>query len=91
MAGETDIYYWTDRAGVAYCRLRKRGGHWRLEWGHRQPPGGEDFMERGRHETSVQAEAVRLMLDRIRELSPEPDEAERAATRLNQALQETES
>jgi hypothetical protein len=26
-------------------------------------------MERGRHETSVQAEAVRLMLDRIRELN----------------------
>ena len=91
MTSENDIFFWTDRAGVAYCRLRRRGGHWRVEWGHRQPPGGDNFMERGRHETSVQTEAVSLMLDRVRELSTEPDEAERVAIRLTEALAETAS
>jgi hypothetical protein len=91
MTAETDIYFWTDRAGHAYARLRYHGGHWRAEWGYRQPPGGEDFIQQGKHETSVRDDVVQWMLDRIRAVSPEPDEADRVAHKLHAALSEAET
>jgi hypothetical protein len=37
----TEIYVWNDRSRTAYARLRLHDSHWRLEWGRREPPGGE--------------------------------------------------
>jgi hypothetical protein len=86
MADETDIYFWTDRQERAYAVLRRRGGHWRVEWGDREPPGASTFLERGHHESSAREEVVRRLLDRVRDLSGEPDEAARVEQRLREAM-----
>jgi len=88
MTSETDIYFWTDREERAYSRLRHHGGHWRAEWGHRDPPGGDGYLVQGQHETSVREDAVRWMLDHIRAVSIEPGEAERVEAQLRSALAE---
>ncbi|HZT07514.1 MAG TPA: hypothetical protein VFC51_10830 [Chloroflexota bacterium] len=83
---DTTIYFWTDRIGRAYVTLRQRAGHWQIAWGHRDPPGGDNYMEQGKHETSVQDEAVRRTLDHIRALSEEPGEESRVAAALQEAM-----
>lgn len=83
---ETTIYLWTDRHERAYATLRQRAHRWRVEWGYRDPPGSDNYLQQGAYETSVGEEAVRWMLDRIRALSIEPDEVERVAPRLREAL-----
>ena len=83
---ENVIYFWTDRPERAYVTLRTRGSHWRVEWGYRDPPGGPNYLERGHHETSVREDAVRRMLTHIRELSPDPDDAQRIEPELRAAL-----
>jgi len=84
---ETTLYYWTDRPERVYAVLKSKAGHWRVEWGHRDPPGGPHELEQGHHETSVQEEAVRLMLDHIAALSTEPDDAQQIERELRAALQ----
>ncbi len=83
---ETEIYLWTDPRGLAYVSLRFRAGHWQVEWGHRDPPGGDKYLERGKHETSVKDDAVRQMLDQVRAMSEEPGEAKRVEAELRDAL-----
>lgn len=83
---ETEIYLWTDPRGYAYVQLRFRAGHWQVEWGHRDPPGGDKYLERGKHETSVRDEAVRQMLEQIGAMSDVPDEAKRVEKELVEAL-----
>lgn len=88
MTAATDIYDWSDFAETAYCRLRRHGSHWRVEWGRREPPGSDNLVELGRYETSDGAEATRFALAKIRDLSTEPHEAEQAAEALAAALAE---
>lgn len=84
---DTTIYFWTDFPERVYVVLRARAGHWRVEWGYRDPPGGPNYLEQGHHETSVAEDAVRLALEHIRRLSQEPGEAERIEPELRAALQ----
>jgi hypothetical protein len=90
MSGEaaeiTDIYVWNDRARTAYARLRRHAGHLRVEWGRRDPPGGEREMESGRHLTSDPTEALAHLVASIRGLSDDPDDAMRAERALRAAL-----
>lgn len=86
MRDETTIFYWTDRVGRPYARLRVRGGRWRLEWGHRHPPGSDNEVQSGEHVTSAPDEAIRWMHDRVRELSGDPEEAQRMEQKLRAAL-----
>jgi len=86
MDAATEIYLWTDRARTAYARLRAHAGHWRLEWGHRDPPGGDQEMEAGRHLTSDPEDAVEQMGACIRKLSDDPAEAARAERELRETL-----
>jgi hypothetical protein len=88
---ENTIYLWTDRQGCAYARLQRRASHWRVEWGYRDPPGGDTYLAQAEHETSVRAEAVRWLLDRVRAISTEPGELEQLEARLRAALAETEA
>ncbi len=88
---ENTVYFWTDRYGHAYATLRQRAGHWRLEWGYRDPPASDHFVQKGEHLTSVREEAVRLTVERIRALSDEAVDAERSAEKLRDALQIEES
>jgi hypothetical protein len=88
---ETEIFFWTDRAGHAYCDLRLRGGHWHLEWGYRDPPGGDNYMQQGERESSVQADAVAWMLDRVHAMSDEPDERQRVEEKLMESLRAMEA
>lgn len=83
---ETWMYYWTDRAEHAYVLLRQRECHWRVEWGLRDPPGGDKHLEQGVHETSVLDDAIRHMLARVRELAEDPSEAERVEHKLREAI-----
>ncbi len=89
-ATRTTIYHWTDRAEGAYAVLRHGGGHWRLEWGYRDPPGSDNAVQRGEHVTSDREEAVRWMLQQVRGLAGEPDEATRVERELRAALNELE-
>jgi hypothetical protein len=86
----TTIYQWTDREERAYAVLRHGGGHWRLEWGYRDPPGSDNTVQRGEHVTSDREEAVRWMLQQVRRLATEPDEAPRVERELRAALEELE-
>jgi hypothetical protein len=70
---ETSIYVWTDRAEHAYVVMRERGGHWNVEWGYRDPPGSDHYVEHGEHTTSVGSDAARRMCDRVREMSDQPE------------------
>ena len=88
---ENLIYLWTDRYGHAYATLRGRAGHWRLEWGYRDPPASDHYVQKGEHLTSVREEAVRLTVERIRALSGEAIDAERSEEKLRGALQVEES
>jgi hypothetical protein len=85
---ESWVFVWTDREERAYATLRERGGHWELAWGHRDPPGGDNYLARGHHRTSDEAAAVEEMLARVAELGAEPDEAARVRPRLQAALAE---
>lgn len=86
MSETNTMYIWNDRAERTYAQLRQRAGHFRVEWGYRDPPGGDHYIERGHHETSVEDEAVRLMLEHVRSLSDEPHDAEQLARELWAAL-----
>ncbi len=83
----TEIYAWTDRARTAYARLRAHAGHWRLEWGHRDPPGGEREIEAGRHLLSDPEDAVERMVACVRALSDDPADAVRAERELRDLLE----
>jgi hypothetical protein len=85
---ENTIYLWTDRQEHAYAQLQRWASHWRVEWGYRDPPGSDVFLPRAKHETSVRAEAVRWLLDRVRAISTEPGEVEQLEARLRAALAE---
>jgi hypothetical protein len=86
----TELYIWNDRARAAYARLRAHEGHWRLEWGRRDPPGSDEEVQLGEHVTSDPAEAVAQMVACIQQLSPEPDEALRVERELRAVLGLTE-
>jgi hypothetical protein len=88
---ENTIYLWTDRAERVYARLHQRAGHWRVEWGYRDPPGSDTYLPQGHRETSVRDEAVRLMLAHVRQLSDEPYDAEQLARELAEALERAPS
>jgi hypothetical protein len=82
----TYIYVWNDRARIAYARLREHAGHWHLEWGRRDPPGGEREMEIGRHLTSDPTEAVKYLVESIRTLGADPAEATRVERQSRELL-----
>jgi hypothetical protein len=86
----TTIYHWTDREERGYATLRHGGGHWRLEWGYRDPPGSDNTVQHGERVTSDREEAVRWMLQQVGTLSGEPDEATRVGHELRAALAELE-
>jgi hypothetical protein len=88
---DTTIYLWTDREERTYALLRRHAGHWRVAWGHRDPPGGDNYLEQGHRETSVLEEAVRLMLEHVRSLSDDPRDIVRLAQDLRDALQEAQA
>lgn len=88
---ENTIYFWTDRSEHAYARLQSRAGHWRVEWGYRDPPSSDTYLPRDEHKTSVREEAVRWLLDHVRAISEEPGEVDRLEERLRAALAETEA
>lgn len=82
----TEIYIWNDRARSAYVRLREHENHWRVEWGRRDPPGGEEEVELGRHVTSDPADALEYTVARIRALSDDPADATHAEEVLRESL-----
>jgi hypothetical protein len=88
---QTEIFFWTDRIGHAYCDLRLRGGHWHLEWGYRDPPGSDNYLQRGERETSNQENAVAWTLERVRAMSDEPDEGPRVEEKLRESLRVMEA
>ncbi len=83
---ERTIYIWTDRAEHAYATLRDRAGHWDVEWGYRDPPGSDHYVQQGDHRTSVGEEAVRLLVAQVRALGAEPSEAEHLERDLRTAV-----
>lgn len=83
---ETTIYFWTDRVERAYALLRQHAGHWRLEWGFRDPPRSDNYEQQGEHVTSSAPDALRRMLTAVRALGAEPDEVERVERELAEAL-----
>ncbi len=83
---ETMIFRWQDRSERSFVVLHLSGGHFRVAWGGCDPPQSDNFLEQGAHTTSVQEEAIGLMLEHIRELADEPDEVERVEPRLRDAL-----
>ncbi len=88
---ETTSFFWTDRKERAFINLRHGGGHWRLEWGRRDPPGSEHYAQLGDHVTSDRDEAVRMLLKQVRALSDEQDEPARVQRRLQEALAEEQA
>ncbi len=88
---ENTIYLWTNRPETVYARLQSRAGHWRVEWGYRDPPGSDTYLAQGEHETSVRDDAVRRLLDHVRALSNEPGEVEQLAQKLSRALAQAEA
>ena len=88
---DTTIYLWTDHEERAYAVLRRHAGHWRVAWGYRDPPGGDNYLEQGHRETSVRDEAVRLMLAHVRSLSTEPHDAIQLEQDLRDAMQEEQA
>jgi hypothetical protein len=88
---ENTIYVWTDRFERAYATLRERAGHWRVEWGFRDPPSSDHYVQKGEHITSVRQDAVRLMIEKIRALSDEPIDAERSEMKIRDAIQQAET
>jgi hypothetical protein len=83
---ETELCYWTDRWERSFATLKDRAGHFRVEWGFRDPPGGDRHLQLGAHETSVREEAVQFLLERIGELAVEPDKAAMAEEHLRETL-----
>lgn len=83
---DTESYLWTDQFGRTYASLRFRAGHWQVEWGHRDPPGGDHYLEEGKHETSVKTDAIQIMLTHIGLLSGDPGEAARVEHELRETL-----
>jgi hypothetical protein len=79
-------YVWNDRHERAFAVLRYDGGHWRLEWGYRDPPGSENTVQTGEHATSNLDEAMQWMIRQIEALSPEPDEARDAIEKFRAAM-----
>jgi hypothetical protein len=87
---ETPIFFWTDRAERGYAFLRKDGGHWRVEWGYRDPPGSDNYLQQGEHQNSVEEDVIQTMLAQVRRLCSDPADFEGVEERLRQALAETE-
>jgi hypothetical protein len=85
---ENTIYFWSDRSERAYATLRHGDNRWRLEWGYRDPPASDNFVQRGEHVTSLRDEAVRWMVAQVRRLSSDPDDAARVAEQLRVAIAE---
>lgn len=89
MSGTT-IYFWTDRSERAYAILREHAGHWRVEWGFRDPPASDNYVQIGEHETSVAEEVIQTMLRQVRALCTDPEDAEGVEQDLRAALQSPE-
>ena len=87
---ETTIYFWTDRAECVYALVRTRAGHWHVEWGHRDPPGGDNYVQEGHRLTSIQDDAVQTLLEHIRALSDDPTEVSLVEPKLRAALESSE-
>jgi hypothetical protein len=85
---QTSIFRWQDRSERSFAVLHLRGGHFRVSWGTYDPPQSDNLVEQGAHTTSAPDEAVQLMLEHIRALADEPDEAVRIEPRLRDALHE---
>lgn len=83
---ESTIFFWEDRARRSYVYVRESSGHWRVEWGFYDPSSSEHVVQIGDHETSGVEEAVGIALNRIRALADEPDEVDRVAPRLRDAI-----
>jgi hypothetical protein len=83
---DTMIFRWQDRSDRGYAVLHMRGGHFRVAWGTCDPPQSDNFQEDGAETTSVLEEAIKVLLDHVRELSDAPDEVERVEPRLRDAL-----
>ncbi|MER3419309.1 MAG: hypothetical protein C4290_01735 [Chloroflexota bacterium] len=79
-------YFWSDRQERAFVLLRYDLGHWRVEWGYRDPPGSENTVQTGEHATSNLDEATQWMIRQIERLSPEPDEARDAIEKFRAAM-----
>lgn len=73
----THTHVWTDRFERGYVLLRRRGSHWNLEWGYRDPPASDNYVQQGERVTSIADEAVRWALEEVRRLTDEPDEVAR--------------
>ena len=86
MPMETLIYYWTDRHEGHYAVLRRHGTRWVIEWGDREPPGGDGRLQRGKRVSSSLAASVGHFLKTIGELASEPDEVARVSAKLEQEL-----
>src|SRR5688572_29551665 len=84
--GDTSLYYWTDRDGRHYVRLRERHRHWNVEWGFRDPPGGPRTVQLGERLTSEPEEAVRTAVEQIRALTDDPQDLPQVERRLREAL-----
>ncbi len=65
MREETKIF-WTDQFERAYASLTERGGHWRIAWGYRDPPGSDNLVQQGERSTSDRAEAVTWLRKEVR-------------------------
>lgn len=78
---------WTDRAERAFAVLRQHGGHWRVEWGYRDPPASDNYVQQGEHETSEAEDVIRVMLKQVRSLCADPEDAEGIEEKLRAALQ----
>ncbi len=79
-------YVWDDRQERACAVLRYDGGHWRLEWGYRDPPASDNFVQTGERVTSNFDEAMQWMVQLIQSLSPEPDEARDGIEKFRAAM-----
>jgi hypothetical protein len=81
-------FLWSDRQERAFVLLRYDLGHWRVEWGYRDPPGSKNTVQTGEHATSSLDEAAEWAIRQIRSLSRDPDEADDAIAKLHAALAE---
>lgn len=87
---ETPIFFWTGQFEQTYAYLRKDHGHWRIEWGYRDPPGSDNFIQHGEHENSDTEDIIQVTLQQIRNLCTETDDFDRVEERLRKAMQEVE-
>lgn len=83
---ETILFFWTDRSERAFAVLREHAGHWRVEWGYRDPPASDNYVQQGEHETSTAEEVIQTMLRQVRRLSADPADADGTELKLREAL-----